>query len=288
MKQTSKRLIVFRIVFQLFSGFYCYYSYCCCLLPQSDVLNEARSCGEREGQGSGISALGDGSRTVNEETVGPWLWAAGRPAQDLSDAVSEVKGRWQEPGSHMHVSLGRSDLEPHGERRSVRYHEAEVDIQVLIQEPGRHLRLSIPHKKTMMLARLKQKVKSNRWSRRAAVFDVLSSSCWAMSTTWHISPTEEATKCSSNCSRSWSGAGERGRRERTGCNPPPPCPWSALERGRSRRLWEPDRPHTLVLDHRREAPSGGLLCSVCSHSPTSGVHTPPCQLKRPPPMCDII
>lgn len=123
----------------------------------------------------------------------------------------EVKSHWPEAGSHAYASRGSSDLEPSEERGSVSYHEAEVDIQVLIQKPGHHLSLNVPHKKTMMLARLKQKARSNRWSRRAAVFEVLSSSCWAMSTICHISPTEEATKCSSKCSWSWSGTRERGR-----------------------------------------------------------------------------
>ena len=57
--------------------------------------------------------------------------------------------------------LGEAPWGPGG-RGSVSYHKAEVDVQVLIQEPGHHLGLNVPHKKTMMLARLKQKARSNR------------------------------------------------------------------------------------------------------------------------------
>lgn len=94
---------------------------------------------------------------------------------------------------------------------SVSYHETKVGIQVLSQEPGHQVSLNVPHKKTMMLARLKQKARSKRWSRITADSDVMSSSCWAMSSTCHSSPTEEATKCSSYISWTWSGTGKKGR-----------------------------------------------------------------------------
>lgn len=134
-----------------------------------------------------------GSQAV---AMGSWK-ASARLSQMLHPVV---KSHGPESGSHAYASFGSSDLEPSGERGSVSYHEAEVDIQVLIQEPGHHLSLNVPHKKTMMLARLKQKARSNRWSRRAVVSDVPSSSCWVISTVCHISPSEEATKCSSKYS----------------------------------------------------------------------------------------
>lgn len=167
---------------------------------------------------------------------------------------------------------GRRALEPHRERGSVRYHEAEVDVQLLHQEPAHRLCLNIPHKKTMMLARFKQKARSNRWSRMAAVSDLLSS-CWAMSTICHISPTEEATKCSSNCSCSGSGTGERGWHERTGSNCPHPTTGPHQE---GEGAGEPESPstHPLVCDCRGDTHlevSSGLCATV---TPTQ-VHTCP-------------
>lgn len=156
----------------------------------------------------------------------------------LCDPRERAAGRSQK--ATCSSPLGEAPWSPGG-RGSVSYHKAEVDVQVLIQEPGHHLRLNVPHKKTMMLARLKQKARSNRWSRIAATSEVLSSSCWAMSTTCHISPTEEAMKRSSNCSRSWSGMGQ-GDGTKGGVLTALPRPCAALET-RSWGMWVPIGPH---------------------------------------------
>lgn len=141
------------------------------------------------------------------------------------------------------------------------YHEVEVDIQALVQEPGHHLSLNVPHKKTTMLARLRQKARSTRWSRIAAFSDVLSS-CWAMSTTSHVSPTEEATKCSSNSSCAWSATGEGKvlkRRPRPALLPTPARTAEGTElETRGGEGFSP-MAHILVPDRRADAPSGVLF-----------------------------
>lgn len=92
------------------------------------------------------------------------------------------------------------------EKRSLGNHEAEVGVQVLVKDPDYCLHLKVSHKKITMLAKLKQKARLKRWSWRVAAWAIVSSSsCWAISITCHSSPTDEATKCSSNCSWPWSG-----------------------------------------------------------------------------------
>lgn len=75
-----------------------------------------------------------------------------------------------------------------------------------MKNPDYCLHLKVSHKKITRLAKLKKKARLKWWSWRVAAWAVVSSSsCWAISTTCHCSPTEEATKCSSNCSWPWSG-----------------------------------------------------------------------------------
>lgn len=141
--------------------------------PQSVVPSEARR--------------GATERRAQARCLGPWkteLRAGGRRGGQEVACASPWGAVTRSPGH----------------RGSVRYHEAEVAIQVLAQGPENHPILNVPHKKTMALARFKHKARSNRCSQTAAPSTVLSSSCWAMSTFCHISPTEEATKYSSYCS----------------------------------------------------------------------------------------
>lgn len=51
------------------------------------------------------------------------------------------------------------------ERRSENNHKGEVDVQILMKDPDYCFYLKVSHKKNMMLARLKQKARSKRWSR---------------------------------------------------------------------------------------------------------------------------
>lgn len=133
------------------------------------------------------------------------------------------EGRDSGPGQDAaRMSPSRTETWSPGRRGSASCHEVEVDTQPLVQEPGHHPSLDVRHKKATTAARLKQKARSTRWPRAAAFSHVLSSG-WAMSTTSHASPTEEATKCSSYCSCSWSATGE-GKVLKCQARPAPPPP----------------------------------------------------------------
>lgn len=75
-------------------------------------------------------ALGDGTQRVGRQSG----CDNGQLKGSLPLLHPEVKSYWPEAGSHIYIytTLGSSGVESSGERGSVSYHEAEVDIQVLI------------------------------------------------------------------------------------------------------------------------------------------------------------